>query len=308
MPAFPRNDFRANALRCDLCDVKAAWRNALFPVQLIAAVAFATACERIVDPALPSTATLFVAPPVYDKWWAMAESCSGVTRPLANVSWFVIPGVSLFQLGNQVVSGYWTAGSNRIVLADASRLDGAVVRHEMLHALIRISGHPRSAFLEKCAGIVSCAPECVADAGPAGTSNIAYPVVPPDSLDISIQILPDPPTLGVDNGVFSVIVSARNRAPFPVNVSLPLVGGLPVAPFSFEIRSLVAPGPRITGVLDLSDPSVTTFAAGETKRQYFDFVIGSLVRNRTVAPGPYRFTGFYGARAAILTPITIAPP
>ena len=283
-------------------------RNAVRALPLIAAVAFATACERIVDPALPSTAAAYLAPPVYTTWWAMAESCSGVTRPLANVTWFVIPGVSLFQLGNQVVSGYWTAGSNRIVLAENSRLDGAVVSHEMLHALIRTSGHPRSEYLEKCAGIVSCTPDCVTDAGPPGTVNIAYPIVPPDSLEISIQILPNPPSLVVDSGVFSVVVSARNRAQYPVNVSLPLLGGQPVAPFSFELRSLQVPGPRISGSLELTDASVTTFAAGETKRQYFDFVIGSVIRNRTIAPGRYRFTGSYGTSSAVLNPVNVASP
>jgi hypothetical protein len=265
--------------------VKPTWRKALCSFQLIAAVAFATACEHtLVDPALPSTATLYVAPSVYQKWWTMAETCSGVTRPLANVTWFYIPGVSLFQLGNQVVSGYWSAASNRIVLADNSRLDGTVVRHEMVHALIRTSGHPRSIYLEKCAGVVSCTPDCVADAGPPGTANLGYTTVPPDSLDVSIQIVPDPPNVAVDSGVFSVVISAHNRASFPVNVALPLAGGLPVAPFSFEIRGLLAPGPRISGVLDMSDPSVTTFAAGETKRQYFDFVIGNVVRNKTITP------------------------
>ena len=237
----------------------------------------------------------------------MVESCSGVTRPLANVTWFGVPG-SLFQLEGEFVTGYWSAASNRIVLADSSRLDGSVVRHEMLHALIRQSGHPRSAFLEKCAGLVSCTTECVADAGPAGTANIEYANVPPDSLEISIQILPNPPTLSVDDGVFSVVVSARNRAIIPVNVVLPSVAGLPMAPFSFEIRGLATLAPRVVASLDLSDASVRTFAAGETKRQYFDFNIGSVVRNRTVAPASYRFTGSYGTRSASLSPIIIAPP
>lgn len=287
--------------------MKLNWRKALCSFQIVMAVAYAMACDRVVDPTLPSNATLVAAPPVYTRWWAMAESCTGVTRPLSAVSWFVIPGVSLFQLGNQVVSGYWSAGSNRIVLAENSRLDGAVVRHEMAHALIRASGHPRSTFLQKCAGIVSCTPECVADAGPSGTDNIAYPIITPDSIDVSIQIVPDPPNIAVDSGVFSVVVSARNRTHHPVNVALPTIAaGRTVAPFSFEIRALFGFASMV-GELDLTDASVTTFAADETKRQYFDFVIGPGLRNRTVSPGSYRFTGFYGARPAVLTPIVISP-
>lgn len=288
--------------------VRPFWRNAMCSLQLTAAVAFAMACERMVNPALPSTATIYAPPTVYSKWWAMAESCAGVSRPLADVSWLIIPNTSVFLLGDQIVSAYWTASSNRIVLAEDTRLDGAVVRHEMVHALIRTSGHPRSVFLGKCAGVVSCSTECVADAGPAGTGNISYPNLPPDSIEVSMEIVPDPPTLAVDSGVFAVVVSARNRTTHPGNVELPRVTTGPVAPFSYEIRSLAAQGPRIAGVLNLSDPSVTTFAAGETKRQYFDFVIGSMLRNRTVAPGQYTFTGSYAARFVVLTPITIASP
>lgn len=279
----------------------------LWLFQLIAAAAFVAACDRIVDPALPSTAASFTPPLVYDKWWSMVESCSGVSRPLANVAWVGIPG-STFQLKGQFVTGYWTAASNRIVLADSARLDGSVVRHEMLHALIRQSGHPRSAFLEKCAGLVTCSRECVEDAGPASSDYVGYPAVSLDSIETSIQILPNPPTLGVDGGVFSIVVSARNRTSHPVKLTLPLVNGVPVAPFSFEIRGLGTPSPRIAGFLDISDPTVTTFSAGETKRQYFDFNIGSVVRNRTVAPAGYRFTGWYATNAAVLTPIVIAPP
>lgn len=287
--------------------VKPILRSAFCSFQLIAAVAFATACERIVDPALPSTASSYTPPPVYEKWWTLVESCSGVSRPLAEVTWFTIPG-SAFQLGNNIVTGYWTAASNRIVLADSARLEGLVVRHEMLHALIRQSGHPRSAFLEKCAGLVSCTPECVADAGPFGTTHLGYPSVPPESVDVSIEIRPIPPTFTIDGGVFSIVVSAHNRASHPVNVSLPTIGGQPVAPFAYEIRSLGTPSRGIAGTLDLTDASVTTFAAGETKRQYFDFNIGTLIRNRTVAPGGYRFTGSYATHSASLSPILIAPP
>ena len=234
----------------------------------------------------------------------MVESCSGVSRPFANVAWFVVPGYD-FPLGSKVVTGYWSAADNWIVLADASRLDGSVVRHEMLHALIRQSGHPRSAFLEKCAGLVSCTLACVADAGPFGTANAGYPSLPPDSLDVSIEILPNPPTRSVDGGVFSMVISARNRATYPVNISLPTVAGQPVAAFWWEIRSLGQLGLRIAGTLELSDQSVTTFAAGETKRQYFDFSIGSLIKNATVTPGAYTITGAYATRSVSLSPINI---
>jgi hypothetical protein len=285
--------------------VKSAWRNALCSIQLLAAVAFAAACERIVDPALPPTATVLVPPPVYEKWWTMTESCSGVTRRMSDVSWFVVPGVTQFQLNGEAVSGYWTEGSNRIVLADSSRLDGSVVRHEMLHALIKGSGHPRSAFLEKCAGLVSCTEQCVADAGAFPTVTFSAPRVPTDSIDVSVQLVPGLPTATVDEGVFALIVTAQNRLSHPVTANLQSLGGGLAAPFSYEVRALVGPGFRIVGALSQSDPSVTLFTAGETKKQYFDLVIGSAIRGRAVTNGSYRVTGWYGNHATVLSPVTI---
>lgn len=288
------------------CVVKLSWRNAVYCFQLVMAAAFATACERIVDPAFPPTATQFVPPSVYDRWWTMTESCSRASAPLAKISWYVVPGVSDFQFKGQTVSGYWTGGSNSIVLADSSQLDGSVVRHEMLHALVRTSGHPRSEFLQKCAGMVSCTSQCVADAGAAPTIDASVPTVPSDSIEVSLQLVPDQPSMAIDGGVFSLVVSARNPASHPVSVLLVNFGSGPQS-FAFQIRAFT-PGLRIDGALNLSDPSVATFAAGETKRQYFDFVIGSVVKSRTVSPGIYRITGSYGSRSSVLVPVTIASP
>src|SRR6478752_7807743 len=80
---------------------------ALWSLPLVAAVALVTACDRIVDPALPFAATPYSPPVVYSKWWSMVESCSGVSRPLANVTWFGVPGED-FDLNGQVVTGYWS--------------------------------------------------------------------------------------------------------------------------------------------------------------------------------------------------------
>lgn len=271
-------------------------------MQLITAVAFATACDRIVDPELPTAATVFVPPPVYQKWWAMVETCSGVTRPLEDVTWFLVPLVSVFPLNNEFVSGYWTQRSNRVVLAGALRLDGSVVRHEMLHALIQMSGHPRSYFLGKCAGVVSCTSKCVSDAGPFPSASFEAPLVVADSIDVSVALIPGTPTVAVDSGVFSMVITAHNRASHPVTVALTTVN-----PFSFEISLSFYPGSRIVGGLIRDDPSVTTFAADETKKQYFDFVIGNAFENRTVARGVYRITGSYGSHSAILSLVTIGP-
>lgn len=288
--------------------VRLNWRSALYGIQAIAAVAFAVACDRIVDPPLPATATSFVPPPVYAKWWAMTTTCSGISRPLENISWYVVPGVTQFKLSKETVSAYWTEGSNSIVVADSSVLDGSVVRHEMLHSLVRSSGHPRSAFLDHCLGLVSCTPDCVSDAGPASELSVAPTVVPPDSIDLQIEFLPAAPTTGVDDGVFTMVVSARNRADHPVFASLGLRNGQPAATFSYEIRPAFPPGGGIIGSWNLNDVAANRFAAGETKREYFDFVIGQVVKNRTLTTGVYRITAWYGSHSATIPQFTISPP
>ena len=63
------------------------------------------------------------------------------------------------------------------VLAGTDTIEGSVVRHEMLHALVRAKGHPRAQFLQRCGGIVACGPDCVHDAGPAAAPAAGTPVV-----------------------------------------------------------------------------------------------------------------------------------
>ncbi|MEO5902875.1 MAG: hypothetical protein ABIQ55_02570 [Gemmatimonadaceae bacterium] len=288
--------------------MKLNWRSAQYGVQALAAIAFAVACERIVDPPLPPTSTSFVPPPVYAKWWAMTTTCSGISGSLEKISWYVVPLVAEFTLKKETVSAYWTEGSNSIVVADYSVLDGSVVRHEMLHSLVRTSGHPRSAFLERCLGVVSCTSACIADAGPPPRFDAPGPAVPADSIDVGIDFLPNRPASNIDGGVFTMVVSAHNKANQPVLVSLSPPGGVVAAPFSYDIRPAFSPGVRLLGSINSTDPALTRFAAGETKRQYFDFVIGNVTRDRTITNGVYRVTAAYGTHSAVISQFTIAPP
>ena len=88
-------------------------------------------CGRLVDPPLPADAALFVPPPVYARWWAMVEECSGLRGSLDKIQWYSAPE----ELSNPDNSGdrveaYWSRASNRIVLSRNRTIDGAVVRHE----------------------------------------------------------------------------------------------------------------------------------------------------------------------------------
>ena len=123
----------------------------------IAAVAsfVALSCQGITDPALPGDAIRFAPPPVYAQWWALTEDCSGITRSLDAVQFYRIPNASTIPDNTYgEVAAYWSPASNRIVLADFYEMQGKLVRHEMLHALLRVNGHPPEYFQGRCAGVV----------------------------------------------------------------------------------------------------------------------------------------------------------
>src|SRR5260221_9948367 len=120
-------------------------------------------------PAVPPGAVPYLAPAFYGTWGHLTEQCSGMSGSLSNVHWYIIPGVSLFVLNGQLVTGYSVALANQIVLAGDMVNDGPAVRHEMPHQLLGagITGHPRSEFLGKCGGTVYCSSNCIKDGGPA---------------------------------------------------------------------------------------------------------------------------------------------
>ncbi|MGH9420040.1 MAG: hypothetical protein ACRD3J_08710 [Thermoanaerobaculia bacterium] len=270
---------------------------------LLAATALA-ACEHIVDPALPSDAVAFAPPPVYTRWWAETEACSGQTGSLTGITWDVVPNTSDFQLNGETVSGYWTEASNSIVLAAAVRLDGQVVRHEMLHALTRSPGHPRVDFLEHCGGIVSCTSQCLTG-GPYPTVDNSLPVVSPDSLVVNISLVPDAPSPAIDSGAFTVVVSVHNPFNRSIIAALPQVTGGGSTVYSLEIKIPSGPGKVATVTRSILDPSVFVFTAGETKYQYFDFFISNAIGGGVLSPGVYDFIGSYGSHSTTLPQVSI---
>ena len=87
-------------------------------------------------------------PAVYRQWWAATEACSGLSGPFDRVEWMVVPGES-FECGSGQCVGHWDPG-HRIFLASEWTGHEMVVRHEMLHELMRRSGHPDPPFGNGC--------------------------------------------------------------------------------------------------------------------------------------------------------------
>lgn len=261
------------------------------------------ACSSIVDPVLDPKAVSFQPPPVYTRWWSMVESCSGLQGSLSDVSWYQVPASETVGHSGDEVAGYWAYVSNRIVLAGESLLDGLVVRHEMLHALVRqLKGHPRQYFLDRCAGLLVCGSTCVRDAGPAPSIDAAIPRVTSEVLKLFVSIEPNPPSSAVDGGVFQVVVSATNPNSYPI-----VVTPSPSANNHTFFYVLTGLAGGISGSVDALDSSMRYFGAGETKRQYFDFSIAGSLGPRRMPPGTYQLYAGYETRGVTLEGVVIGP-
>jgi hypothetical protein len=266
-------------------------------------------CGHLTDPPLPPNAQVLVPPPVYAKWWDMMESCSGLSGSLENIQWYSTTSVLRDPNDNdEAVAGYWSLAGNRIVLYQNDTIAGGVVRHEMLHALLRSAGHPRSAFLQACGGLVACGQACVRDAGNPASPAPGTPTIAPSELEVTSAVSPATPSSGFDGGLAMFTISVHNPFSHPVIASLPgSSGGVP-ASYGYLMRENSGAG---AGNSELAvDIGVTYFAAGETKRDVIDFFViapefpsyqggPGLGENPVALPvGTYSFQGNYGGQAA----------
>ena len=231
----------------------------------------------------------------------MTESCSGLTGSLADVTWYQVPGSDFVESNGRDVGAYWAPASNSIVLAGNGVLEGGFVRHEMLHALIKArSGHPREQFLEKCGGIVSCISACIEDAGAFPTPDSTTALVSPDVLEVSTSLIPNLPLQSIDDGLFTLVVTAKNTGQIPVFVLLE-------QPWNRTFTyNLFGPQGSLGQSEILLDPGFRYFKPGESKRHYFDLRIGpSVMGTRAVPPGPYTVIASYDRKQVRLENVQI---
>jgi len=112
-------------------------------LRLVAFATLLTACGF--DPA----GSEVVEPPsVYREWWAKTEACSGLTGDFDRVEWMIVPGESFACSSGECV-GHWDPGHRIYVASDWAHHE-MVVRHEMLHDLMRRRGHPSPPFGSGC--------------------------------------------------------------------------------------------------------------------------------------------------------------
>jgi hypothetical protein len=113
------------------------------------------ACYTTTEP-IPGGAIPLIPPPRYETWWQEVEDCSGIQSSFREVSWYYVPGAATFTVGTDSnVSGYWQPYHHSITLAGGRIDDPDLVRHEMLHAIVKAKGHPAEYFSQKCGALVT---------------------------------------------------------------------------------------------------------------------------------------------------------
>jgi hypothetical protein len=134
---------------------------------LVAIAAAACARRSAASPALPQPtaedrgAAVPVEPPArYREWWRQVESCSGKSRSIDSVAgWYAVLDTVIF-VGGRPYAAVYFGQSDELFFARRFLYQPFIVRHEMLHALLRTPAndsvrHPDEFFRTRCGAFVS---------------------------------------------------------------------------------------------------------------------------------------------------------
>lgn len=207
-------------------------RRSLSTGRRLAAVLVWTACQVQVDSPLPQTAVPMTPLPQYKLWWSVTTQCAKIVRRFEDIHWYVVPGVRSFSTEVGTANGAYQQVNNRIILAEGVLNAGAVVRHEMLHALLRQPAHPVDYFQRRCSGVVTCNGTCANAVDPSPPPGAATAVTPAD-LVLDLALLPTTGELQQSGGWYVAMVSVRNPQSTPVRVTLPVLGSGETAIFGY---------------------------------------------------------------------------
>lgn len=239
-----------------------------------AAILGVSSCDLFTAP-LPMGAEAMEPLPHYGRWWKMVEECSGISRRMGAIDWYQVPGGNFRSPSGGMANGLYLQGSERIVLAEAVVDDGPIVRHEMLHAIIRRNDsetpHPADYFLRRCSGVVDCRQGCIETAGPIDVPSA--PTKPATVLQITLEVDSVVNREEFPDFVYvPVAVRARNPLDQAIRVELPPYAGLRSS-FILDVE----PPSGTFGVWDATayarDPLAGYFDPGETKQYVFDLYL-----------------------------------
>ncbi|HEX7980994.1 MAG TPA: hypothetical protein VF461_20470 [Gemmatimonadaceae bacterium] len=239
----------------------------------------ALACHDSTAPHVPVGAVALTPPARFAMWWRLTEACSAATGDFASVEWYVVPNTTTLTYENTQVDAFWLGNPDRIVLADARRNDGPIVRHEMLHALLHRNGHPRDAFLTACGGVVQCDGACAVETGGYASPPDAAPELQPREVNPRVDVFtPLPAELAGDGGAVAALITITNPRTEPVWVRLtPRESG----DFQYPTFGVIVDNDdpaRIAAVgADYSPGGRFALGAGESRRWIWE---GALARGR----------------------------
>jgi hypothetical protein len=113
----------------------------------LAALTTGIACSSPVE---PRNGMRFTPPSWYRALYAHDVQCSRRARPFEELTWYWVPGTD-FTYDGHVDVGLTNGEAGRIYLSEAYIANPLVIRHEMLHALLRNEGgHPPVYFEVHC--------------------------------------------------------------------------------------------------------------------------------------------------------------
>jgi hypothetical protein len=230
---------------------------------------------------LPASAQPMDPPAIYSRWWNMVENCSGHTAPFNSVRWYRTPVASIRIDGSDVV-GYYAPSGHYVVVTDGIVDDGARVRHEMLHALLNVGGHPRDEFLGACADLVDCHGPCISDAG-KWHAGVPFDTLSVDSMSIaaSVRLLPRE-----QDGQRWVVLDVTAQNPTNRAVLAIPLGAI----FSWGVDV----GGRFSTSLSADDSSMLFFAARQTRHWFYELRVASDSTFHTIQPGNRVIFGAFG--------------
>ncbi|HWZ59002.1 MAG TPA: hypothetical protein VNW46_08520 [Gemmatimonadaceae bacterium] len=279
------------------------WHHAGIGLAVAVVMAGAIACTHDLGP--PAGSQQFTPPARYKAWWRLTESCSGLTGDFSKVRWYRVPNSDSFSLEGSAVNGAWYADGNRIALGDSEMNNGALVRHEMLHALMQSGGHPRSQFLGNCSDIVVCVDRCVHDARGAPDTSDAAPLLGGFAFQLVTRIAPDTVSLSADSGLFSVSIEITNITSTPGRIRVPVDS---LTPYTQILCIYPSDWPESEGALTDLLPYYETVApagtAGATRRVVFDTYAE---RGSTSLPHAFTFSGMFAGHQAPPRTLVVVP-
>jgi len=117
----------------------------------LVAVAFAGGAMSCADPlGPPAHAVAFAPPSWYRALYLRDTRCSALFRTFDELHWYWVPGAG-FSYDGQRDAGLTESSEGRIFISEAFLANPLVVRHEMLHAILRhTDGHPHEFFYVRC--------------------------------------------------------------------------------------------------------------------------------------------------------------